>query len=85
LVQVDNGLTVDLSNPALLSFLNNDTDGLVTFIVSGPVTGASTAFDWAAKEHATLAAPTLTFDVIPEPSAALLGGFSMLALLRRRR
>jgi methionine-rich copper-binding protein CopC/lysophospholipase L1-like esterase len=85
LVQVGNGLMVDLSNPALLSFLNNDTDGLVTFIVSGPVTGASTAFDWAAKEHATLAAPTLTFDVIPEPSAALLGGFSMLALLRRRR
>ena len=29
--------------------------------------------------------PTATFTLVPEPSAALLGGLGVLALLRRRR
>jgi hypothetical protein len=85
LLQVASGSTVSFSDADLLSFLNADTDGLVTLIIGAPRVPGEPAFLWAAKEHATLAAPTLTFDVVPEPSAALLGGFSMLALLRRRR
>lgn len=41
---------------------------------------------FANNENITLdARPELTVTLIPEPSAALLGGLGLLALLRRRR
>ncbi|MFN4806600.1 MAG: PEP-CTERM sorting domain-containing protein, partial [Akkermansiaceae bacterium] len=82
---VASGNTLSLSNAALLNFLNADTDGKVTFIIGAPKVSGDPAFFFASEEHATLAAPTLNFTAVPEPSAALLGGLGFLALLRRRR
>jgi len=82
---VASGNTLSLSNAALLNFLNADTDGKVTFIIGAPMVSSNPAFFIASEEHATLAAPTLNFTAVPEPSAALLGGLGFLALLRRRR
>jgi len=38
-----------------------------------------------ASNSANLAVDNLIISTIPEPSAALLGGFGLLVLLRRRR
>lgn len=87
LLQVASGSTVSFSNANLLSFLNADTDGFVTLIIGAQKVATDPGFLWASKEHATLAGPTLDFSatLIPEPSAALLGGIGALLLLRRRR
>ena len=86
-IQVANGVTISMTNANLLNFLNADTDGKVTFIIGAPqVSPAEPSFLFASEEHATLAAPTLNFTVVPEPSVfALFGGLGFLALLRRRR
>jgi hypothetical protein len=84
-IQVANGGTISMTNAGLLSFLNADTDGKVTFIIGAPAALGDPSFLFASEEHATLAAPTLNFTVVPEPSTALLGGLGLLALLRRRR
>jgi hypothetical protein len=63
LLQVASGSTVSFSDADLLSFLNADTDGLVTLIIGAPRVPGEPAFLWAAKEHATLAAPTLNVQV----------------------
>lgn len=41
--------------------------------------------DVGGSEYLAGEEPTLTYTPVPEPSAALLGGLGMLALLRRRR
>jgi hypothetical protein len=49
-------------------------------------TGASTTFTMRATSNNTAGLHNFAFvNVVPEPSAALLGGLGMLALLRRRR
>ena len=50
------GNSTTFSGDALKDFLNADTDGLATLMFASP-NGYS---DWAAREHATYAPPTLT-------------------------
>lgn len=78
-----------ISGPDLVTFLNNRIadNGFVTFVVEATDTGGR-GWGWATKEHADSALhPTLsiTYSVVPEPSAALLGGLGLVGLLRRRR
>jgi hypothetical protein len=60
------GATVSVAGPALASFVNADTDGRLTFIVArrlepffGTVGVQFATHSFAAREHATLAPPTL--------------------------
>jgi uncharacterized protein (TIGR03382 family) len=60
-----------------------DEFGMLTAVVSG-----STSFKFQAFKGATAGGPGIAGLVVhsaPEPSTALLGGLSLLALLRRRR
>jgi hypothetical protein len=64
-----------------LNYLNNPT-GPASFVVGTFTADAATqVFDFTANQSAQINA----INVIPEPSAALLGGLGLLALLRRRR
>jgi hypothetical protein len=67
--------TVSFSNAALLSFIQADTNGIVTLVITRNTnnTGNSVFLDGA------------TLTIIPEPSASLLASLGLLALLRRRR
>ena len=70
--------------------LGFSTDG-VSYVSTGPLTGFHSALVGSDFETVTFesgAGTILTLDnvsVVPEPSAALLGGLGLLALLRRRR
>jgi hypothetical protein len=57
---------------------NNVTTSLFTYTAMGILTTGNTDLDQLTVSNAQ-------FSVIPEPSAALLGGLGLLALLRRRR
>jgi len=79
-----NGRTADLS---AVSAVNNNANFAFRVVTEfSPVTGGYLA----SRSTSTYAGGTLRFDMvtvnaIPEPTAAFLGGFGMLALLRRRR
>lgn len=82
--------TETISNAALLSFLNDDTNGLVTFIIRADDNEALLG-GFASKEHdgsgfTGLHAPELVleFIVVPEPSAFVLAGLAFAALAIRR-
>ena len=77
--------TQTFSAAALDAFLNADSDGLVTFILTQNTGGPNNGHQWATKEHTTIAAPTLEFDVVPEPSTTALLGLGGFALIFRRR
>lgn len=79
------GTQISFSSAALNNFLQADNNGMVTLMFLRTTSSGSINTGWANKEHATLTAPTLQFDTIPEPSVALLGGLGVLGLLRRRR
>jgi len=86
------GATVTLTSaiePNLLTFLQNDTNDLVTFMLSRQVAGAQTWF--ASKEHATYAPPALTVTTTPVPVPAgiwmglgLLGSIGVAGAIRRK-
>lgn len=67
---------------------NEDGAGSITSIGARPVTG-SEAFDGQLDElkifNTALTVAEIGVAAVPEPSAALLGGLGLLALLRRRR
>jgi hypothetical protein len=82
------GGTYSFSNAALVGFLNADTDGRVTFMLtrtSSPTSGFNLAF--ASRNHETVSShPSLTYTLVPEPGKALLLGMAGMAwLLVRRR
>jgi hypothetical protein len=76
------GSPVDVSGPALLTSTGRDLDGVNGIRINGQdfVNGTSQSFD-----NLIIATTMGEVDAIPEPSATLLGGLGMLALLRRRR
>lgn len=77
------------STGAFSSTVAGAAGGNLNLWVGNPtLTAASEFFRIASRETAgTASDPLLTvnYTVVPEPSAALLGGLGMLALLRRRR
>jgi hypothetical protein len=89
----DEGDIFTLSNANVLTFLNSDTDGLVTFIMARDPNNNGID-DIASKEEAALDnitgsvgdfAPTLEFEAtfIPEPASFLLLALGGLAFFRR--
>lgn len=72
-------------------FSSTGVGGLQTFTLTTPLSIAGGtglthfATIWQPTDSAGFRLKSLTFDVVPEPSTALLGGLGMLALLRRRR
>jgi len=82
---VSGPVSITFSNPSLASFLNKDTDDLATLIITRATGGNSLNTGcFVAREHATLAPPTLEI-VIPEPSTLALLGLLGLAVFGRRR
>lgn len=81
-VTVGNTLVFDSVN--FLTFLQNDTNDLVSFAVTY-TEDEGTSFGIATKENTTLAAPRLV--IIPEPSMVSLmaGVFSLMFFKSRRR
>lgn len=76
------GDIVTFSSPALTNFVNSDTNGYITIMLSRQDTSGAW-ISCASKEHTSLPAPKLTIIPIPEPASiglVLLG----LGLLRRR-
>lgn len=76
----------------ILGFIASDTDGKVTFMVSGsPVNNNQSVYigpsgTWTAGDLPTLSSPTLTLTFVPEPgtlSVAMLG-LGALLIFRRR-
>jgi len=75
------------SNQNLVDFVNADTDGRATIILTRVSSNGSWNLGFASDEHATFLSPTLSI-AIPEPSALLLAAMGLLGLLawgRRRR
>ncbi len=67
-VQTMSGVSVCFSNSALVAFLNADSDGLVTFILSGNGVATGMALQWGSKEHAILTPPLLQFEIAGVPN-----------------
>lgn len=70
-------------NSAATQFSN--TSGTQTFSASDVTATSGRWFTLATTAGDGIRMDALSFDIIPEPSSALLSGFGLLALLRRRR
>ena len=93
----DEGQEITVSDSDFLTFLNADTDGLVTFIIARTddnngiddiATKETTSLDSGTSILLGSGAPSLTFDgqPIPEPGTlALLGLGGLAGAIRRRR
>ena len=86
------GTVKSFSNPALISFLNNDTNGSATIILGRTPAGTSGGANllFAGDTHASLSAPRLTLEAtaVPESSSlslALIGLLGAVGLRRVRR
>lgn len=74
------GETVNFNPASLLTFIQADTNDIVTFAITR---NTQNDLNSVLLDNTSLTPPTLT--IIPEPSAVMLGGIGMLSLLRRRR
>jgi hypothetical protein len=74
------GTSINVSDPADASVSGLILGGIQGIRINGYNGTASQSFD-----NLTIATTLAEVNAIPEPSAALLGGLGMLALLRRRR
>ncbi|MFM2198950.1 MAG: hypothetical protein RLZZ505_2382 [Verrucomicrobiota bacterium] len=74
------GTEIDVSDPADASVSGLTLGGIKGIRINGYNGTASQSFD-----NLTIATTLAEVNAIPEPSAALLGGLGLLALLRRRR
>ncbi len=84
------GDLIQFSGASLDSFLNQDTNGLATLIVSRDTFHSDHSgfiHTFASREHPSLAAPSLNFDevAIPEPSTILFLSIALGALFVRRK
>ena len=87
LAQLGEAAVWTFSSPALVDFLNADTDGMVN-IVMNHAAGADKR-QIASNNHASYAAPTLLLEVdpavvVPEPAGLGLIGLALLAVRRKR-
>ena len=71
------------STTALVDFINNDTDGLITLMVAQA--SPLDSFRFASGETSVGIEPTLELTYIPEPASVLLLGLGGVMLLARRR
>lgn len=74
------GTEINVSDPADASVSGLSLGGIKGIRINGFNSSASQSFD-----NLTIATTLAEVNAIPEPSTALLGGLSLLALLRRRR
>ena len=77
------GSPVDVSGPALTTASGRELAGVDRIRINGADFGGSG--NQQSFDNLIIGTTMLDVDAIPEPSATLLGGLGMLALLRRRR
>ena len=79
---------MSFSSSGLIDFINNDTDDLVTLIITRVQTSAQ-AISFASREHVSFAPPllTLTASAVPEPSTYALIAFGLVgsAVMYKKR
>ena len=81
---VSSSAKVDVSSTALSSFINNDTNGLASFLLFS--TDDDDHVSFASKENTTANVTVSTLTIVPEPaSLILLAGGALLVLPRRTR
>ena len=81
------GDEISLTGQPLIDFLNADTDGFVTFLLSDVIPIVSSA-RIASRENTVALGPRLTFtevDIVPLPGVASLMGGGLVVLCGRRR
>ena len=76
--------TVTFSNQALIDFLQTDTDGLVTLIITRETFSTNTTGTFASKENGSFDPPTLDVTAIPEPGSIGLFAMGMIGLIGYR-
>ena len=75
--------TATVDTVELVDAINSDTNGVLTLVLRRTSNNSSVA-SFASRNNSTLAAPTLTLTLVPEPASLALLGLGTLCLLGRR-
>lgn len=78
------GDKVSFTSQALINFLNDDSNGLVTLLLSRKQANFSIEY-FSSKEHTLLPDPTLTVNTVPLPASFYLFGSALIVLYARKR
>lgn len=71
----EDGVPISFSSTAIRDFINADTNGVVTFILTGPQPAGAMNYTFASKENVDGDQfPTLQVSPVPEPSSFLIMG-----------